>query len=66
MTIGDTIRTLRKKRDWNRSDMARATSLQVNSLYMIETGRRQPTVDSLSRIAAALGVTVDRLIRGSV
>ena len=62
---GDTvIRELRQKRGWSQNELAKRAGIKQSVLSFIESGRtKNPRVDTLSAIAAALGVPVERLIR---
>lgn len=58
------IRELRQKHGWSQSELARRAGVKQGVLSCIESGRtKNPRVDTLSAIAAALGVPVERLIR---
>ena len=58
------IRELRQKRGWSQNELAKRAGIKQSVLSFIESGRtKNPRVDTLSAIAAALGVPVERLIR---
>ncbi|OFE08704.1 hypothetical protein A5N83_11410 [Rhodococcus sp. 1139] len=52
-------RTIRK---FTRSDLARIASISLTALGNWEAGRATPQVDTLAKVAAALGVPMDTLI----
>ena len=55
------IRDLRIKKGWTQSELARRAGIRQGVLSYIECGRtKHPRSDTL---AAALGVSVDKLIR---
>lgn len=56
------IRVWRRHRGLALGELAVRASLSQAYLSQIETGRRQGQAETLKRIAAALGVTVDDLI----
>lgn len=58
MTIGDRIRNLRKRSGLTQVDLARKARLTSGQVSEYESGRFEPKIDKLSRIADALGVSV--------
>src|SRR5262245_12047589 len=52
--LGARVRSLRTRRSWSRRDLATATGLSERFLAQVETGKGNPSVLSLERIAAAL------------
>lgn len=58
------IRELRLKRGWSQSKLAKKAGVKQSVLSYIENGRtKNPRIDTLTAIAAALGVPVDRLMK---
>jgi transcriptional regulator with XRE-family HTH domain len=58
------IRELREKKGWSQSELSRRSGVKQGVLSYIENGRtKHPRVDTLAAIAAALGTTVEKLIR---
>ena len=58
------IKELRVKRGLTQSELARRAGIRQGVLSYIESGRtKHPRIDTLSAIAAALGVSVDRLMK---
>lgn len=55
------IRQLRRARGWTIDQLADLTSISRGFLSQIETGARQPSVETLSQIAAAFEVPVPDL-----
>ena len=55
MAIGGAIRRMRTAAGLTSDDLAEAAGL--STVRMIECGHRNPSLDSLSRIIAALGIT---------
>ena len=55
------IRVWREHRGLNSAELARRSDLSAPFLHQIETGKRQPSVAALKRIAEALGVDLDDL-----
>ena len=63
--IADRIRTLRIARNLKQAELDERTELPRTSISKIETGKREATASELVRIAHALGITLDMLIKGS-
>jgi transcriptional regulator with XRE-family HTH domain len=61
-TVGATIRRLREARDLSQEALARKAGLARLTVIRIETGSQSPTLDSLERVAKALGVRLRALI----
>lgn len=55
------IRDLRKERDWTIDQLADLTALSRGYLSQLETGKRQPSVETLETLAQALKVAVPDL-----
>jgi len=56
--IGDTIRNMRKEKDLTLKQMSHRTSLSVSLLSQIERAESAASIESLYRIALALGVRI--------
>jgi|SRR5882757_741788 len=63
--IGKSVRRLRKARGWTQRDLAAAAPASPATLSKIENGKAADEPYTLSRIARALGVTVDDLLTGA-
>src|SRR5262245_51649646 len=62
--LGETVKTLRERRDLSQSMLAKRARLTQPYLAQIERGvRENPSLKTLRNIARALGVSVDRLVR---
>ena len=59
--VGENIRSRRKEIGMTQVQLASAAQLGENTIQRIESGQAQPTVESLFRIAKALGVTPNDL-----
>ena len=58
------IRELRQKKGWTQTELARRAGVKQGVLSCIESGRtKNPRSDTMAAIAAALGVSVERLMR---
>jgi transcriptional regulator with XRE-family HTH domain len=61
--IGQRITAIRTKRGWNQSELARRANLNRAYISQLEAGRRIPGAVILLKVADALDVTVDELVR---
>src|SRR4051794_23478409 len=58
MDVGKEIRRLRETRGWSQAKLAGASGMGTSGISQIETGARNPSAATLSKIAEALGVEV--------
>jgi transcriptional regulator with XRE-family HTH domain len=62
--LSTTIKKLREKNGFSQEKLARLADISNNTVIKIETGKNQnPTLDTLKKIASALKITVDELIK---
>lgn len=61
-SIGKQIRALKTQAGYSQEALAEAADLSPSYLSHIERGRKKVSLESLVRIADALGVTTDRLL----
>lgn len=67
MKIADNLKTIRAKRGYSLEKVARLADLSLNTVVKIESGvNKNPTIDTLSKIAKALEIGVDDLIHKSL
>ncbi|MCC6409716.1 MAG: helix-turn-helix transcriptional regulator [Planctomycetes bacterium] len=64
-TLGARLRTARKAKAWSRAELARRANVNEGLIVRWETSGGSPRSDLLARVAAALGVTMDALMRGA-
>lgn len=63
-TISDNIKKYRNKLDVSQDRLSKMADVTYNTVIKIESGaNKNPTIDTLSKIAKALGVGVDDLIK---
>ena len=62
-TIGMNVAALRRDKGLSQEDLADAAGLRQAYLSGLEAGKRNPTVRTLVRLADALSVSIDDLIR---
>ncbi len=62
--ISDNLRKLRGKKGYSLEKIARLADLSLNTIVKVENGVNQnPTIETLTKIAKALDVGVDDLIK---
>ena len=62
--IADNLKKLRRKKEYSLEKVARLADLSLNTIVKIENGVNQnPTIETLTKIAKALDVGVDDLIK---
>jgi transcriptional regulator with XRE-family HTH domain len=62
--IAKTVKRLRERMGLSQEKLARLADVSNNTIINIEAGKQDnPTIDTLSKIANALGVGVDELIK---
>ena len=62
--LGEAIRAERKKAGVSQEKLAEKASLSTVFISRVERGKESPSVDSLVKIARALGVRVRELVNG--
>jgi DNA-binding XRE family transcriptional regulator len=60
--VGSRIRALRENAKLSQEELSRRTGIAQESLSRIETGRRDPRLGTLQRLARGLGLTLDELM----
>lgn len=62
--IGENIRKLRQKKKMSQDRLSKEADLALNTIVKIETGKNpNPTLETLQKIAKALGVSLDELTK---
>jgi transcriptional regulator with XRE-family HTH domain len=61
--VGARIRALRKAKGWTQEDLGGWAELDFTSIGGVERGQRSLSLNSLSRVAEALGVDLAWLVR---
>lgn len=62
MNLGETIRSLRNTNDMTQKELADKLSISPSTIGMYEQNRREPDLDTLSKIANVFNVTIDYLV----
>ena len=64
--LAQNIRKLRKQRGLSQEKLARLADIATATLVKIESGTaKEPTITTVSKLASALGVSIDELVKGS-
>lgn len=61
--VADKIRRERQLKGWRQKDLADATGMARPNIARLESGRRVPSVLTLQRLAEALDIAVEDLLR---
>ena len=56
------LATIRKEKNMTQTEVAEKCNLKLPAYNHYETGRREPNLETLKKLASALEVTVDELI----
>jgi transcriptional regulator with XRE-family HTH domain len=64
--LAENIRRLRKKKGLSQEKLARLADISNNTLIKIEQEvAKEPTITTVTKIASALEVSIDELVKGS-
>lgn len=66
MNIGERISALRKSKNISIYRISQETGISQNHIRDIEQGRRNPSVDTLSRLIVPLGITLSELFNENI
>jgi transcriptional regulator with XRE-family HTH domain len=61
--LGDNIKRIRQEKGMSQGDISRALDMDRGYISRIENGSKNPTILNLEKIAKALGVNPDELIK---
>jgi len=61
--LGDNIKKIRNRKGMSQGDICRALDMDRGYMSAIENGKKNITIQQLERIAQALGVSVDKLLK---
>ena len=61
--LGNNIKRIRLKKGMSQGDICRATGMDRGYVSRVENGLKNPTISNLEKIAKALGVTPDELLK---
>lgn len=63
--IGRRVKEARRQKQMSQAELAEQTDMSVSYISLVETGKKQASLETLVRIANALGVTVDHMLVGN-
>lgn len=63
MTIGENIRKIRKEKGLTQSELAKKIGMSYQQIGQYEKGKRQPKIETIDKIATALGVRIVDITR---
>ena len=61
--LGKNMKRIRTKKKMSQGDIARALEVDRGYISNIENGKKNPTLATVAKIANALGVSADELIK---
>jgi len=61
--LGDNIKRIRTKKKMSQGDIARALEVDRGYISNIENGKKNPTIATIAKIAEALKVSADELLK---
>jgi len=62
--FGKNVRELRKKRGWSQERLAEVANLHRNYVGNVERGEQNVSIDTIEKLAQALGVRPEKLFAG--
>ena len=61
--LGDNIKKIRTRKGMSQGDICRALDMDRGYMSAIENGKKNITISQLERLAQALSVSVDKLLK---
>ena len=65
MSLSENIKKIRKKKGWSQKELGEMIGSHLSHINRIETGKQNPSLEVLIKLADALEVSIDGLVRGS-
>lgn len=62
MNLGTTIKDLRSLKKLTQYDLAKKANISKNALWNYENNKREPSIETLNKLASALEVTINDLL----
>lgn len=62
MSLADNLKRLRKKRGWSQTQLAEQIGSHLSHINRIETGKYNPSLDVIQKLAGVLDVSIDYLV----
>ncbi len=63
--VGEAVRSMRERRGLMQAELAALAGIPAPQVSAVENGRRQPSLRTLRRLCAALGATLEDLLRAA-
>ena len=60
--LGSNLRAARKKRGWTQEDLAERSGVHAGEISRMESGKRDPQVSTVEKLAAALEIRPGQLL----
>ena len=61
--LGKNIKRIREQKEMTQGDICRALNLDRGYISSIESGKRNPTLSTIKKLADALQVSIDELLK---
>ena len=61
--FGNNLKRIRTEKKMSQGDIVRATGIDRSYVSALESGKQNPTLDTIKKIAQALGVSMDQLLK---
>jgi len=61
--LGKNMKRIRAKKKMSQGDIARALGVDRGYISNIENGKKNPTIATIQKLANALGVSADKLLK---
>ena len=61
--LGQNMKRIRTKKNMSQGDIARALEVDRGYISNIENGKKNPTIATIQKLANALGVSADELLK---
>lgn len=61
--LGDNLKRIRTEKGLSQTDIAKSLGVSRGFVSNIENGKRNPTLSTITRLASAVGVTTDELLK---
>lgn len=61
--LGNNLKKIRLEKGMTQGDICRATGMDRGYISRVESGQKNPTISNLEKIAKALGVKPDELLK---
>lgn len=59
--LGERLRAYRTQRGWSQEEMAERADLHTTYIGQLERGEKNATIESISKVAAALNISLSKL-----